>query len=163
MLKYYNVILILWISAMRPIKHFIFLLTIIFSLAVQAESDSATAVRKTVENGKVVFSQSGFSSKKPAKKSEPEKAQAPKPVSTAPKVDIYYASWDPYSNKAIMFFRENHIVVSAYDIDLDPEAAARKKKIDPSFVGMPLVIVNGVVIRGVDEKKYQEALSLTPK
>jgi hypothetical protein len=78
-------------------------------------------------------------------------------------VDVYYASWDPYSNKAIVFFRDNHVVVNAYDIDLDAEAAARKKTIDPKFVGMPLVIINGVVIRGVDEKKYHEALALPPK
>jgi hypothetical protein len=75
-------------------------------------------------------------------------------------VDIYYASWDPYSNKAIVFFRDNHIVVNAYDIDLDPEAAARKKKIDPNFAGMPLVIINGVVIRGVNEKQYRDALAV---
>jgi glutaredoxin len=78
-------------------------------------------------------------------------------------VDIYYASWDTYSNKAIMFFRENHVVVNAYDIDLDPEAAARKKRIDPNFVGMPLVIINGDVIRGVDEKRYRDALAKPPQ
>lgn len=142
---------------MRINQIFIFLLAVIFSLVVQA-----TEVQKTVDSsGKVIFSQSGFSRKKPVKKSV-EEVKAP-PKSTAPKVDIYYASWDPYSNKAILFFRENHIVVNAYDIDVDPEAAARKKRIDPSFVGMPLVIINGVVIRGVDEKKYREALSIKPQ
>ncbi len=146
---------------MRHIKPLFFLLAIIFSLLAQAESDNSTGVRKTVENGKVIFSQSGFSNKKPTKKPVEEEVKAP-PKSTAPKVDIYFASWDPYSNKAILFFRENHIVVNAFDIDLDPEAAARKKRIDPSFVGMPLVIINGVVIRGVDEKKYRDALSLKP-
>lgn len=152
-------------TTMRLIKHLVLLLAIIFSLAVQAGSEkgSMTAVRKTVENGKVTFSQSGFANKKPVKKVDPDKVEASKPpVPAAPKVDIYFASWDPYSNKAIMFFRENHIVVNAFDIDLDPEAAARKKRIDPSFVGLPLVIINGVVIRGVDEKKYRDALSLTP-
>ncbi len=143
---------------MRHIKPSFFLLAVIFSLVAQA-----TEVHKTVDSsGKVVFSQSVFSNKKPVKKPVEEEVKAP-PKSTAPKVDIYYASWDPYSNKAILFFRENHIVVNAYDIDADPEAAARKKRIDPSFVGMPLVIINGVVIRGVDEKKYHEALSIKPQ
>jgi hypothetical protein len=30
-------------------------------------------------------------------------------------------------------------------------------------LGMPLVIINGIVIRGVDEKKYQEALATQPQ
>lgn len=148
---------------MRYIKPLFFLLAVIFSLATQAESDKATAVRKTVDsNGKTVYSQSGFSNKKTDRKPVEEEVKTP-PKSTAPKVDIYYASWDPYSNKAILFFRENHVVVNAYDIDVDPEAAARKKRIDPNFVGMPLVIINGVVIRGVDEKKYHDALLIKPQ
>ncbi len=149
---------------MRMNQTVIFLLAVIFSLAAQAESSSfvsETTVRKTVSaDGKVIFSKSGFAERKPAKQATPvEEVKAPsKP--TAPKVDIYYASWDPYSNKAIIFFRENHVVVNAYDIDVDPEAAARKKRIDPAFIGIPLVIINGVTIRGVDEERYREALAL---
>lgn len=144
---------------MRMNQTVILLLAVIFSLAAQAESPSftpETTVRKTVgADGKVIFSKSGFAEKKPVKKSAPVEEVKAASKSTAPKVDIYYASWDPYSNKAIVFFRDNHIVVNAYDIDLDAEAAARKKRIDPNFVGMPLVIVNGVVIRGVDEKNIE--------
>jgi hypothetical protein len=151
---------------MRMNQTVILLLAVIFSLAVQAESPTfspETTVRKTVgANGKVVYGKSGFA-EAPVRKSKPvEEPKAP-PKSTAPKVDVYYASWDPYSNKAIVFFRDNHVVVNAYDIDLDAEAAARKKTIDPKFTGMPLVVINGVIIRGVDEKKYQEALALPPK
>jgi len=152
---------------MRMNQTVIFFLAVIFSLAAQAESSSfvpETTVRKTVgADGKVVFSKSGFSERKPVKQSAPVEEVKTPPKPTAPKVDVYYASWDPYSNKAIVFFRENHVVVNAYDIDLDPEAAARKKRIDPNFVGMPLVIINGVVIRGVNEKKYKEALALPPR
>jgi hypothetical protein len=149
---------------MRINQIFISLLVIIFSLVAEAKTSEftpETTVHKSVDaNGKVIFSKSGFSDKKPVKKpAVVEEAKVP-PKPTAPKVDVYYASWDPYSNKAIVFFRENHIVINAYDIDLDPEAAARKKKIDPNFVGMPLVIINGYVIRGVDEKKYKEALDI---
>ncbi len=152
---------------MRHINPLFFLLAVIFSVVVQAETPSFTpdtTVRKTVgADGKVIFSKSGFSTAKPVKKSTAESDVKTPPKSTLPKVDVYYASWDPYSNKAIVFFRENHVVVNAYDIDLDAEAAARKKRIDPNFVGMPLVIINGVVIRGVDEKKYREALAIQPK
>ncbi|MDD1611271.1 MAG: hypothetical protein LUO95_11965 [Methylococcaceae bacterium] len=150
---------------MRINQTFILLLMVIFSFVAQAESSFSPEanVRKTVDaEGKVIFSKSGFSNKKPVKKPVEPEVKAP-PKSTAPKVDIYYASWDPYSDKAILFFRENHIVVNAYDIDLDAKAAERKKKIDPKFVGMPLVIINGSVIRGVDEKKYRDALAIKPQ
>lgn len=150
---------------MCHINPLFFLLAVTFSLVAQAETSFTpdTTVRKTVDaNGKVIFSKSGFAPAKPVKKPTEIEIKTP-PKSTLPKVDIYYASWDPYSNKAIVFFRENHIVVNAYDIDLDTEAAARKKRIDPNFVGMPLVIINDVVIRGVDEKKYRDALAIQPK
>ena len=153
---------------MRINQLFIFLLMASFPLLTQAVTEGSefvpeTKVHKTVDSeGKVSFSKSGFSDKKPVKKPVKEEVKPP-PKSTAPKVDIYYASWDPYSNKAIVFFRENHVVVNAYDIDTDPEAAARKKKIDPNFVGMPLVIINGDVIRGVDEKRYRDALARPPQ
>jgi hypothetical protein len=144
---------------------------VIFWLAVtligitQARSQDFTpkeTIRKTVNaDGSVIFSKSGFYKKAPKKpKSEEEVKTLPK--STVPKVDIYYSSWDPYSNKALVFFRENHIVVNAYDIDLDPAAAERKKKLDPAFGGIPLVIINGMAIRGVNEKSYQDALSVRP-
>jgi hypothetical protein len=151
---------------MRVNQTIIFLLAVLFAQIVQAEVsfNPKTVIHKSVDaDGHVIFSKSGFadSSQRKPKVVETVKPVPPKP--TAPKVDVYYASWDPYSNKAIIFFRDNHIVVNAYDIDLDAEAAARKKKIDPAFVGMPLVVINGIVIRGVDEKKYQEALDTIPK
>jgi len=150
---------------MRMNQTVILLLAVIFSLAAQAESSFSpeTTVRKSVDaGGKVVYGKSGFAQAPVRKPKQVEEIKVP-PKSTAPKVEVYYASWDPYSNKAIVFFRDNHIVVNAYDIDLDAEAAARKKTIDPKFTGMPLVVINGVIIRGVDEKKYQEALAQPPK
>lgn len=149
---------------MRIIQSSIFVLAVIFSLVVQAEKSQftpETVIKKSVENGKVIYGKSGFSDKKIVKKTVDQTVKAV-PKITTPKVDIYYAAWDPYSNKAIEFFRVHHVVVNAYDIDLDPAAAARKKIIDPEFVGMPLVIINGVVIRGVNEQKYEDALKLTP-
>lgn len=151
---------------MRINQIFVFLLMVIFPLLAQATTGAEfvpeSTIRKTVgADGKPVYGKSAFSDRKPVKKPVEEVKVAPK--STAPKVDIYYASWDPYSNKAILFFRENHIVVNAYDIDLDPEAATRKKRIDPNFIGLPLVIINGDVIRGVDEKRYRDALARPPQ
>lgn len=75
-----------------------------------------------------------------------------------PQVEVYYAAWDPNSNQALKFFQDNHIVVNAYDIEMDADAAMRKKQLAPDFMGIPLVIINGIKIRGVDEQKYQDAL-----
>jgi hypothetical protein len=150
---------------MRIKQLFIFLLMVICPLLAQAAKDfiPEITIHKTVDaDGKVRFGKTGFADKKPVKPRTETEVKAP-PKSTAPKVDIYFASWDPYSNKAILFFREKHIVVNAYDIDIDADAAARKKRIDPKFVGMPLVVINGVVIRGVDEKKYEDALATKPQ
>lgn len=157
------------VCAMRVNQIIISLLAVVlfaqFAQAGEPSFSPKTAIRKSVDaDGRVIFSKSGFDNS--SRRNKPKVIETVKPVPakpTAPKVDIYYAGWDPYSNKAILFFRDNHIVVNAYDIDLDAEAAARKKKIDPAFVGMPLVIINGIVIRGVDEKKYQEALDTIPK
>jgi hypothetical protein len=154
---------------MRINQLLIFLLMAIFpllSLAADAGSEFVpeTTVRKTVNpDGKTVFSKSGFSDRKPVKKTPTEEAKPAVPKSTVPVVKIYYASWDPLSNKAIVFFRENHIVVQPFDIDLDPNAAAEKKKADPNFIGIPLVIINGNLIHGFNEKLYREALATTPQ
>ena len=75
-----------------------------------------------------------------------------------PQVEVYYAAWDPNSNQALKFFQDNHIVVNAYDIEMDADAAMRKKQLAPDFMGIPLVIINDIKIRGVDEQKYQDAL-----
>jgi glutaredoxin len=152
---------------MRINQVVIFLLGVLVIQLTQADTsfNPETVIHKSVDaNGHVIFSKTGFADTPPPRVKKPvvEEVKAP-PKPTAPKVDIYYASWDPYSNKAIVFFREHHVVVNAYDIDLDAEAAARKKRIDPSFVGMPLVVINGTTIRGVDEKKYQDALDAIPK
>ena len=140
----------------------IILYSLLFSVSTtviaggKSDFDPDVTIRKREENGKVIFSKSGFAEKKT--KTITPQPEVKKPRTSAPTVDVYYASWDPYSNKALDYFRENRIVVNMYDIEKDPEAAARKKRIDPNFVGLPLVIINDVVIRGVDEKKYKEAL-----
>lgn len=145
---------------MRIIPIILFLLTLTMStlaIAEKSDFDPDVNIRKKEENGKVIFSKSGFANKKSTKQHTPV-VVTPTP-SDNPTVELYYASWDPYSNKAIEYFRAKRIVVNAYDVDQDPKAAARKREIDPDFVGLPLVVINGIVIRGVDEKKYQEALA----
>jgi glutaredoxin len=80
-------------------------------------------------------------------------------TATTPKVDIYITKWCPYCKKAMAFLRKNDIAFTAYDIEQDQIAAARKKAIDPGYSGIPLAVINGTVIRGFDADTYQQALA----
>lgn len=84
---------------------------------------------------------------------------APAAKATAPKVDIYMTSWCPYCKKAMAYLRKNDIVFTAYDIEKDADAAARKKTLDPGYSGIPLAVINGTTIRGFSEEQYQEVLA----
>lgn len=145
---------------MPHIKILFFVFAVVFAILVKAEPGKYC--KEPDANGGFIIKPCVYELPNDSDDPTPEPIP-PKP--TAPKVDIYYASWDPYSDKAIRFFRDHHIVVNAFDIEFDHEAAARKKIIDPGFInGIPLVIINdGVPIRGVDEKKYREALRLPPQ
>ncbi|MGZ8189704.1 MAG: glutaredoxin domain-containing protein [Methylococcaceae bacterium] len=85
------------------------------------------------------------------------KAQTP-----AQQVDLYVTSWCPYCKKAIAYLRSNNIAFQEYDIELDLAAAERKKTLDPNYSGIPLAVINGVVIRGFDEDSYHEAMAKQP-
>lgn len=80
-------------------------------------------------------------------------------TAATPKVDLYITKWCPYCKKALAFLRENDIAFTAFDIEQDLVAAARKKAIDPGYSGIPLAVINGAVIRGFDEDTYQQALA----
>ena len=155
---------------MKNTNLILFVLALFFSLVAVAEVfilPDETGIHKWIDDeGKAHFSKSDFAKSK-RKTSKPELGKnsadteenflTAKPVK--PKVEVYYASWDPLSEKAIEFFRNNHIVVNAYDIEVDADAAKRKKELDPAFIGIPLVVINGVIIRGVNEDQYNEALT----
>jgi hypothetical protein len=106
-------------------------------------------------NGKIIYVPDTYGCE--TKPTPPPPVVIPQPKPTKP--ELYYAGWDPNSQQAIKFFRDNHIVVDAYDIEQDHEAAARKKAKAPNFSGIPLVVINGITILGFDERKYQDALS----
>lgn len=73
-------------------------------------------------------------------------------------VDLYVTSWCPYCKKAIAFMHKNNIAFHEYDIEQDLDAAARKESLDPGYSGIPLAVINGSIIRGFSEAKYQKAL-----
>jgi glutaredoxin len=140
----------------------ILLLALTFALPVNAE-----IYKWTDADGKAHFSAS-----KPAhsasienrqdlevKSPQPAPAGDSKAQSTAPQVDLYITSWCPYCKKAIAFLRKNSIAFTAYDIEQDSDAAARKKNLDPGYGGIPLAVINGTTIRGFSESSYQQALA----
>jgi glutaredoxin len=145
----------------------ILLFALTFALPVNAE-----IYQWTDADGK-----SHFSASKPAQPASLEsrkdlevKSPRPAPVNdkvdvdnkaqaTAPQVDLYVTSWCPYCKKAMAFLRKNNIAFNSYDIEQDPEAAARKKDIDPGYSGIPLAVINGTAIRGFSESSYQQALA----
>jgi glutaredoxin len=115
---------------------------------------------------------SHFSSSKPANPVSIEnrnelEVKSPQPApraqkvqpAAAPKVDLYITSWCPYCKKAMAYLRKNDIVFTAYDIEQDLDAAARKKTLDPGYSGIPLAVINGTAIRGFSEAQYQQALA----
>jgi len=145
----------------------ILLLALTFALPVNAE-----IYKWTDADGK-----SHFSASKPAHPASLEsrkdlEVKSPRPVpvdnkadvddkaqAKAPQVDLYVTSWCPYCKKAMAFLRKNNIAFTAYDIEQDQDAAARKKNIDPGYGGIPLAVINGAAIRGFSESSYQQALA----
>jgi glutaredoxin len=73
------------------------------------------------------------------------------------KVDLYVTSWCGYCHKAKAFFKSRNIAVTVYDIEKDPKAAARKRKLDPQR-GVPFAVVNGKGIHGYAPDLYLQAL-----
>lgn len=74
-------------------------------------------------------------------------------------VDLYVTSWCPYCKKAILFLRSHNIPFNEYDIEQDFDAADRKEKLARDYKGVPLAVINGIVIRGFSEASYRQALA----
>ncbi|MBU0730310.1 MAG: hypothetical protein KKE17_02955 [Proteobacteria bacterium] len=83
-------------------------------------------------------------------------------IAQAPKVEIYVTSWCPYCKKATNYFESKGIPYVAYDIEKDPEAAARKAKLDTRG-GVPFVVIRGRntthYIHGYSVEQFEYALS----
>ncbi|MGZ4994299.1 MAG: glutaredoxin domain-containing protein [Methylobacter sp.] len=124
----------------------IFLFTLIFTLPAQAEVIWVDA------DGNSHFIESETDNP----------ASVNKNHAVAPKVDLYITSWCPYCKKAIAFMLKNNITFHEYDIERDLDAAARKESLDPDYSGVPLAVINGTIIRGFSEAKYQKALTKKP-
>lgn len=74
-------------------------------------------------------------------------------------VELYVTSWCPYCKKAITYFKERGISITVYDIEKDPDAAARKKEMDTSGGGVPFAVINGYYVSGYSPSYYERVLN----
>lgn len=146
---------------MHIIQSLVLLLTLVFTLPIQAE-----IYKWTDANGKAHFSSSKPADPVSIESRNDLEDKSPKIVLTekkhqaaAPKVDIYVTSWCPYCKKAMAYLRKNNIAFTAYDIEKDLDAAARKNTLDSGYSGIPLAVINGTIVRGFSEDHYQEVLA----
>ncbi len=131
---------------------FILLFTLPFTLPVQAEIDEWFGTDEVP-----------LSSSEPANPVSGEnrndlKAKTDDQNQAAPQVDLYVTSWCPYCKKAIAFLHKNNIAFNEYDIEEDLDAAKRKETLAPDYAGIPLAVINGIIIPGFNEGRYQKAL-----
>lgn len=135
------------------------LLVLLFALTF-ASSAQSEIYQWTDADGKAHFS--GSKPVNPASienRNDLDAKSPPVDGKSAVAVDLYMTKWCPYCKKAMAFLNKNNIPFKAYDIEQDADAAARKKKLDPRYSGIPLAVINGATIRGFSEDLYQEALA----
>ena len=77
---------------------------------------------------------------------------------SSPDVDIYITSWCPYCKQAMAYLDSQGIFYNKYDIEYDADAAARKRKLAPGYSGVPLTVINGQIISGFSENRFEQAL-----
>jgi len=75
----------------------------------------------------------------------------------SPNVEIYETSWCGYCKKAKAFFRAGGIDFVAFDIEKDPQAAARMRTFT-NRRAVPFVVINGQGISGYSVAAYEKAL-----
>ncbi|NOR69714.1 MAG: DUF4124 domain-containing protein [Methylomarinum sp.] len=81
-----------------------------------------------------------------------------KKTPTKPVVDIYITSWCPYCKKAMAYLRSKNIAFNSYDIEKDSLAKAKKQQLDPNYSGIPLTVINGQLLKGFSESRFELAL-----
>ncbi|MRR17965.1 MAG: glutaredoxin family protein [Deltaproteobacteria bacterium] len=72
-------------------------------------------------------------------------------------VDLYTARWCSACKSAKNFFTSRNIRFTEYDVEADPEAAERMKRLTPAR-GVPFAVVNGRSIIGYAPAEYEAAL-----
>lgn len=72
-------------------------------------------------------------------------------------VEIYTTAWCPACKKAKRWLGERGIAYKEYDVEKNPAAAARMKKLGGGG-GVPFAVINGKTVLGFDADDYQAAL-----
>ena len=72
-------------------------------------------------------------------------------------VELYVTSWCVYCKKARAFLRSRGIRFVEYDIEKDPIAARRMRRLTASM-GVPFAMINGRPVQGFSEAAYKRAL-----
>ncbi len=80
----------------------------------------------------------------------------PAMAASQPSVEIYVTSWCPYCKKTIAYFQAKGVPYTTYDIEKDSAAAARFRQYGKQ--GVPLTVINGVVISGYAVSEFEKAL-----
>ena len=73
-------------------------------------------------------------------------------------VVLYSTSWCGYCKRARNWFTKNGIPFVEKDIEKDRAAHAEYQRIGGGYGGVPLISVNGAVIRGFDQRAVQRAI-----
>ncbi len=76
-----------------------------------------------------------------------------------PKVELYTTDWCPHCVQTKAFFDRRGIPYTLYDVEKSREASYRKKLIAPG-TGVPVVVIDGIVIPGYAPKAFLTALDL---
>lgn len=108
------------------------------------------------ENGEIRVTNTPPPASVPEKKKETRR-EVRRQFSEDNEVELYVTSWCPYCKKAKAFFRQIRVPFKAYDVEKDPAAAARKKKLDTRS-GVPFAVINGVHVHGFAPDEYVKAL-----
>jgi glutaredoxin len=84
------------------------------------------------------------------------KGSIPPAAVAQPQVVMYATSWCPYCAKTRAFFKHHAIEYTEYDIERDPEANARYRRLGGD--GVPLILVGEVTVRGFNEPRLRSIL-----
>jgi len=75
------------------------------------------------------------------------------------KVKIYSTPTCTYCQQAKAFFKEEKIDFEEVDVSKDQEAASEMMKLSGS-TSVPVIVIDGEVIKGFDREKLEESLGI---
>lgn len=80
-----------------------------------------------------------------------------------PKVIIYTTDWCPVCRTAKAYFASHRIVFTERDIDKDPAARTELAARLPGFGGVPVIDIDGTLLKGFSSARVGQLLGLPPE